>query len=137
MTTTYPGLFYFSFVGTCARHRKHNAATTTTKGEKEEEENAAAAASPLSSTSLSSGVGDAQPQPQSQWLTALVKGLAYRLMAWHVRGVKFVKDGKKGNGGGGGDDDDDDNEVFAMLGPEANGAAARWAEDGASDGAHH
>ena len=28
-------------------------------------------------------------QPQSQWLTALVKSFAYRLMAWHVRGVKF------------------------------------------------
>lgn len=27
VTTTYPGLFYFSFVGTCARHRSSTAAT--------------------------------------------------------------------------------------------------------------
>lgn len=114
VTTTYPGLFYFSFVGTCARHRSSSPAAEEEK-EGGNGDSSNSGSSPLSTPSID------REQPQSQRLTALVKFLAYRLMAWHVRGVKF-ESGGTGEG------------VFAMLGPEANAAATRWAEDGASDG---
>lgn len=79
VTTTYPGLFYFSFVGTCPRHRSPPAQGP------QQGQGCSDSRSPFTPPTTATG----EDQPQSQWLTALVKGLAYRLMAWHVSGVKF------------------------------------------------
>lgn len=79
VTTTYPGLFYFSFVGTCPRHRSPPA-----QGAQQGQE-CSDSSSPFTPPTTTTD----EEQPQSQWLIALVKGLAYRLMAWHVSGVKF------------------------------------------------
>lgn len=80
VTTTYPGLFYFSFVGTCPRHRSPPA-----QGAQQGPGCSDSSSSPFTPPTTTID----EEQPQSQWLTALVKGLAYRLMAWHVSGVKF------------------------------------------------
>lgn len=116
MTTTYPGLFYFSFVGTCARHRAPAQPEEEGQGHRcvyrficmylhviacqrfilsrlptppATHPKLSSGDSSTSSTFTPPATAADEGQPQSQWLTALVKSFAYRLMAWHVRGVKF------------------------------------------------
>jgi len=72
ITTTYPGTFYFSFVGTRARHR-----SSRRKGGKERRE----------------GQGEEEEEEEEEgrgWgMTRMVKQLAYTLMGWHVQSVNY------------------------------------------------
>jgi len=76
ITTTYPGTFYFSFVGTCARHRSRRRGR---KGGKEGSAGAEAEKEEEEEEEEEGGLG----------MTRVIKYVAYTLMGWHVRSVNF------------------------------------------------
>jgi hypothetical protein len=88
VTTTYPGVFYFSFVGTCARHRTPP---------EEEIRGLCVCVCVCICVCLCFSSLYTHPHPHTPTPTAtatrLIKYLLYSLMGWHVRGVNFREHG--------------------------------------------
>ncbi len=112
MTTTYPGIFYFSFVGTCARHRSPPSSPTNKQHQESQQK--------LKKKHLSHHHLEAEKDAEEpdQRTTRTVKYLAYKLMGWHVRSVNFREHG-----------------IFDEVRNPGKGAEdASWTTDGESDG---